>query len=99
MNVGQCSKLRVHPAPGVHNLAAGCLHFTTCAPGECPLIQSIAIHYISLYTRKCGQVHDFESLCTRCVQKIMLNLNTVGEYSPMSSINGKKLEFLDFWAI
>ena len=40
----QCSKLRGHPAPGVHNLAAGCTHFDTCAAGECTLFQSIPIH-------------------------------------------------------
>ena len=34
-NTIQCSKLRVHPAPCVHNLAAGCKHFSTCAPGVC----------------------------------------------------------------
>ena len=28
----QCSKLRVHPAPGVHISAAGCIGFETCAP-------------------------------------------------------------------
>ena len=31
----QCSKLRVHPAPGVHILEAGCIYFETCAPGVC----------------------------------------------------------------
>ena len=39
----QCSKLRVHPAPGVHNLAAGCTDFATYAPGECTLFQSVSI--------------------------------------------------------
>ena len=29
----QRSKLRVHPAPGVHILAAGCMDFKPCAPG------------------------------------------------------------------
>ena len=38
----------MHPAPGVHNLAAGCTHFGTCAPRECTLFQSISIHYIDL---------------------------------------------------
>ena len=33
----QCSKLRVHPAPGVHILVAGCIDFETCAPGVCML--------------------------------------------------------------
>ena len=31
----QCSKFRVHPAPGVHNLVAGCTCFRTCVPGRC----------------------------------------------------------------
>ena len=31
----QCSKFRVHPAPGVHILAAVCTHFEICAPGVC----------------------------------------------------------------
>ena len=31
----QCSKLRVHPAPGVHILAARCMDLATCAPGVC----------------------------------------------------------------
>ena len=31
----QCLKLRVHPAPGVHILTAGCTGFDTCAPGVC----------------------------------------------------------------
>ena len=66
----QCSKLRMHPAPGVHHLAAGCTHFGTCAPGECILFQSISIHYIGMNTRKNRRVHDFESLCTLCVHKI-----------------------------
>ena len=33
----QYSKLRVHPAPCVHILAAGCTDFSTCAPGVCML--------------------------------------------------------------
>ena len=33
--ISQCSKLRVHPAPCVHILAAGCIDFSTCAPGGC----------------------------------------------------------------
>ena len=37
----QCSELRVHPAPGVHHLAARCTHVGTCAPGDCTLIMSI----------------------------------------------------------
>ena len=35
MKTEQSSKLRVHPAPGVYHLAAGCTHFGACAPGEC----------------------------------------------------------------
>ena len=34
----QCSKLRVHPAPCVHILAAGCMDFKPCAPGMCMYI-------------------------------------------------------------
>ena len=34
----QCPKLRVHPAPCVHMLAAGCTGFSTCAPGMCMLL-------------------------------------------------------------
>ena len=46
----QCLKLRmqgvkVHPAPGMHHLVAGCTHFGTCATVECILFQSISIHY------------------------------------------------------
>ena len=33
VTVTQCSKLRVHPAPGVHILAAGGTHFDTSASG------------------------------------------------------------------
>ena len=46
----QCSKLRVRPAPSVNNLAAGCIHFGTCAPGECTLFQSVSIQYMTLCT-------------------------------------------------
>ena len=35
MILSHCSKLRVHPAPCVHNLADGCTYFSTCAPGVC----------------------------------------------------------------
>ena len=66
----QCSKSRVHPAPGVYNLAVGSTHFGTCAPGECTLFQSISIHYKDLDTREIRRVHTFESICTRCVDKI-----------------------------
>ena len=33
--ITKCSKLRVHPAPCVHILAAGCTDVGTCAPGMC----------------------------------------------------------------
>ena len=36
--LNQCSKLRVHPAPGVHILVAGCTCFRTCAPGRCMVL-------------------------------------------------------------
>ena len=42
----QCSKLRVHPAPCVHILAAGCIDFSNCAPGGCMVFP----HYEYLYT-------------------------------------------------
>ena len=48
----QCSKLRVYPAPGVHNLAVGCTHFGTCAPGECTIFQSVSMQYVGLCTTK-----------------------------------------------
>ena len=41
--VCQCSKLRVHPAPCVHVLAAGCRDFSTCAHGVCMLFPYISI--------------------------------------------------------
>ena len=47
----QCSKLRVHPAPGMHHLVAACTHFGTCAPTECTLFLSISIHFIGLNTK------------------------------------------------
>ena len=53
------SKLRVHPASSVHNLAAGCTCFGTCAPGECTIFQSISLHYIGLScTRIIHRVHN-----------------------------------------
>ena len=36
----QCSKLRMHPAPCVHILAAGCMDFKTCAPGVCTIFST-----------------------------------------------------------
>ena len=36
-NKVQCSKLRVHPPPGMHTLSAGCQDFSTCALGVCRL--------------------------------------------------------------
>ena len=47
----QCSKLRLHPAPNVHNFTAGCTHSDTCAPGECTLFQNISIHFIGLWAQ------------------------------------------------
>ena len=38
----------MHPAPCVYNLAAGCIHVGTRAPGECTLFQVICMHF------KCG---------------------------------------------
>ena len=35
VNVFMCSKLTVHPAPYVHILAAGCINFSSYAPGWC----------------------------------------------------------------
>ena len=81
---------RVHPAPDVHNLAAGCTYFDNFDFRVFlyihiffPLIRrtkngetSISIHYIGLNTRKIRQVHDDESLCTRCVHEISLVTNT-----------------------
>ena len=34
------TKLRVHPAPSVHILAAGRIALETCAPGVCMLLQN-----------------------------------------------------------
>ena len=34
----QCLKLRVYPAPCVHDLAAGCIDFETCTTGVCMLL-------------------------------------------------------------
>ena len=39
----QCSKLRVHPAPGVHILSTVCTNFSLCAPSVCRLFSSILI--------------------------------------------------------
>ena len=58
-NIMQCSKLKVHPAQDVHNLAARCTHFHTCAPGECILFQSIFLQYIGLYAQKKKTVARF----------------------------------------
>ena len=44
-SVWQCSKLRVHPAPCVHNLAAGCMAFETCAPGVCMVFRTFRLVY------------------------------------------------------
>ena len=67
----------MHPATGVHNLAAGCTHFGTCAPSECTIFQSISIHYIGMFTRKNHRVHDHVSFCTRCVHKIYAEIRTL----------------------
>ena len=42
----QCSKLRLHPAPCVHILAAGCIDFETCAPGVCMVFPNFKLVYI-----------------------------------------------------
>ena len=44
----RCSKSRVHPAPCVHILAAGCMYFETCAPG----VQAFPTFVIGLYSEK-----------------------------------------------
>ena len=44
--VPQCSKLRAHPAPCVHILAAGCTDFETCALGVCTIFPSFNRAYI-----------------------------------------------------
>ena len=67
----QCSKLRVHPAPGVHVLAAGCMDFKPCAPGVCMYIQNSVYLYIEMSLRKGSRVHGFVYLCTRCVHRII----------------------------
>ena len=75
----QCSKLRVHPSPGVHSLAAGCTHFDTCAPGECTLFQSISIHY-NLYRPVHTETLQGARICVPlhpvCAQNICLISNT-----------------------
>ena len=44
--LGQCSKLRVHPATGVHILEAGCTSFRTYAPGRCMFLSSFQYRFI-----------------------------------------------------
>ena len=55
----QCLKLRVHPAPGVHNLAAGCTHFGPCAPGESTLFQ---MYLYTLYRSEPGHDKSFSNV-------------------------------------
>ena len=64
--LAQCSKLRVHPAPGVHNLPVGYTHFDTCALAEGSLFQSISMSYVL-------------GLCTQknCICLILLVLSTL----------------------
>ena len=54
---GQCPKLRVHPAPGVHISTAGC----TILGGVHPLCARFLSHLLLLYT---GRVHGAISGCT-----------------------------------
>ena len=69
----QCSKLKVHPATGVHILPAGCMYFKPCAPGVCMLlyIQYYECLYIDICIHKDSRVHGFIYLCTRCVHGII----------------------------
>ena len=76
----QCSKLRVHLALRVHDLAAGCTHFGSCATGECTLFQSISMLYIGLCTRKNCRVHVSVSLCTRRVHNKNAEFRTLQAY-------------------
>ena len=39
---------RVHPAPGVHNLVAGCTGFRICAPGRCMVLGNFKCDYIEI---------------------------------------------------
>ena len=55
----QCSKLRVHPAPSVHILAAGCMDFKPSAPGVCMYIQHYEYLCIDMCTLKDSGVHGF----------------------------------------
>ena len=47
-NTHQCSKLRVHPAPCVHILVAGCIGFRTCAPSRCMLFSNFHYDHIEM---------------------------------------------------
>ena len=69
----QCSKLRVHPAPGVHILAAGCMDFKPCAPGMCMYIPNYEYLHIEMCTLNDGRVHGFVYLCTRRVHGIIIS--------------------------
>ena len=66
----QCSKLRVHPAPSVHILAALYIVLGTRAHGVCMFLQTFKYVYIVSNTRTNGWVHHLWSLCTRQVHKI-----------------------------
>ena len=55
----QCSKLRVHPAPGVHILVAGCTDVLTCAPGRCMLFEDLQYSYMERAHENIARCIDF----------------------------------------
>ena len=68
---GVANVLRVHPAPGVHILAARCKDFKPCAPGTCMYIQHYEYLYIEMCIQKDSWVHGVVFLCTRCLHRII----------------------------
>ena len=55
----QSSKLKVHPAPGVHISVAGCTGFRTCAPGRCMLFPILYYDHIEMSSWTFSRMHGF----------------------------------------
>ena len=65
----QCPKLRVHPAPEVHDFTVGCMEMSSHAPGNAFIFLTFNIYHIKKCAPIYGRVHGFEGPCTQCVHQ------------------------------
>ena len=66
--IHHCPKLRVHPAPEVHDLTVGCVNFWSYAPGNAYPFET----FDASYKVGCTYIWPgawFRGSCTRCVHQ------------------------------